>query len=152
MLRKTFLRLSARGALNLVAAITALCWADYAISSPINTPSMFHLSEILILAQNQPSPKTESILRKTIEDLQQGKPDFDMMEPGLQQVVKEQSRSTADIYRHLGAFKMLKYIGTRDGADMYRGVYEHAAVTYTIRLSDSGKINALLLQPAFPWE
>ena len=97
-------------------------------------------------------PKTEAILRKAIQDLQQGKPDLDSMEPGLQQAVKEQSTHTADIYRHLGSLQTLKYIGTRDGADMYRAVYQNAAVTYTIRLSPSGKISVLLLQPAFPWE
>jgi hypothetical protein len=97
-------------------------------------------------------PKTEAILRKAIQDLQDGKPDFDSMEPGLQQAVKEQSANTADIYRHLGSLQTLKYIGTRDGADMYRAVYQNAAATYTIQLSSSGKISVLLLQPAFPWE
>ena len=69
-------------------------------------------------------PETEAILRKAIQDLQQGKPDLDSMEPELQQAVKEQSTHTADIYRHLGSLQTLKYIGTRDGADMYRAVYQ----------------------------
>jgi len=33
---------------------------------------------------------------------------------------------------------------------IYRTVYQNAAVTYTIRMSPSGKISLLLLQPAFP--
>ena len=98
------------------------------------------------------APKTEAILRKTIKDLQQGKPDYDTMEPGLQSAIKEQAQHTADIYRHLGALQSLKYIGTQNGNDLYRAVYQNAAVTYTIRLSPSGKIALLLLQPAFPWE
>jgi hypothetical protein len=46
----------------------------------------------------------------------------------------------------------LKYIGTQGGNDLYRAVYQNAPVTYAIRLSPSGKISLLLLQPAFPWE
>ena len=105
----------------------------------------------LVLAQVD-TPKTEAILRKTIQDLQQGKPDFNTMEPELQNAVKDQAQHTADIYQHLGALQSLKYIGTQGGNDMYRAVYQNAPVTYAIRLSPSGKISLLLLQPAFPWE
>jgi hypothetical protein len=105
----------------------------------------------LILAQADTS-KSEAILRKTIEDLQEGKPDFGTMGPELQNAIKEQAQHTADTYRHLGALQSLKYIGTQGDNDIYRAVYQNAAVTYTIRLSPSGKISLLLLQPAFPWE
>jgi hypothetical protein len=105
----------------------------------------------LILAQAQAPHATEAILRKTIQDMQQGHPDFDSMELALQNAVKQQSEATADIYRHLGALQTLKYVATRDGADVYRAVYQNAAVTYIIRLSASGKISVLVLQPAFPW-
>jgi hypothetical protein len=105
----------------------------------------------LVLVQVD-TPKTEAILRKTIQDLQEGKPDFSTMEPELQNAVKEQAQHMADIYRHLGALQLLKYIGIQGGNDIYRAVYQNAAVTYTIRLSPSGKISLLLLQPAFPWE
>src|SRR2546421_610932 len=71
----------------------------------------------LIFVQTQTSHSTEAILRKTIADLQQGKPDFDSMEPQLQSAIKEQSKSTADIYRHLGALQTLKYVATQNGAD-----------------------------------
>jgi hypothetical protein len=74
------------------------------------------------------------------------------MEPALQNAVKEQAQHTADTYRHLGALQSLKYLGTQGGTDIYRAVYQNAAVTYTIRLSPSGKISLLALQPAFPWE
>src|ERR1700732_2603520 len=78
----------------------------------------------LILAQSN-APKTEAILRKTIQDLQEGKPDFGTMELELQNAVKEQAQHTADIYRHLGALQSLKYIGTQGGNDIYRAVYQN---------------------------
>jgi hypothetical protein len=105
----------------------------------------------LILAQAD-APKSEAILRKTIADLQEGRPDFGTMESELQNAVKEQAQHTAGIYRRLGALQSLKYIGAQGGNDIYRAVYQNAAVTYSIRLSPSGKISLLLLQPAFPWE
>jgi hypothetical protein len=151
MSQKTLLGLSPLG-MSIIAVLTALFWAHGAFAIPLQTWVHRIAAAPLILAQTETSHKTEPVLRKTIRDLQEGKPDFDSMEPVLAAAVKEQAQSTADIYRHLGALKTLKYIGTRDGADIYRAVYEGAAVTYTIRLSPSGKINALLLQPAFPWE
>jgi hypothetical protein len=45
------------------------------------------------------APKTEAILRKTTQDLQEGKPDFSTMEPELQNAVKEQAQHTAEIYQ-----------------------------------------------------
>jgi hypothetical protein len=122
-----------------------LSWAKAAV--PLQRPT-----ERVIFIQAEGSHVTETILRQIIQDLQEGKPDFEKMEPELANAVKAQSKHTADIYRHLGALRTLKYLGTRDGADIYRAVYEHAAVSYTIRLSPSGKISILSLQPAFPWE
>jgi hypothetical protein len=153
MLLKAPLSFQALSAMGLMAGLTALSWADDAFTTPMNASLVFQLqAKPLIPVQTAPSPKTEGLLRKTIDDLQRGTPDFGSMEPALQTAVKEQSQSTADIYRHLGALQTLKYIETRNGADIYRAVYQNAAVTYTIRMSPSGKISLLLLQPAFPWE
>ena len=123
---------------------------DAAFAIQLSTWIGAHANALVLVQMD--TPKTEAILRKTIQDLQQGKPDFVTMEPELQNAVKDQAQHTADIYRHLGALQSLKYIGTQGGNDMYRAVYQNAPVTYAIRLSPSGKISLLLLQPAFPWE
>jgi hypothetical protein len=129
---------------------TVMLAPDAAFAIQLSTWIGAH-ANVLVLAQVD-TPKTEVVLRKRIQDLQQGKPDFNTMEPELQNAVKDQAQHTADIYRHLGALQSLKYIGTQGGNDMYRAVYQNAPVTYAIRLSPSGKISLLLLQPAFPWE
>jgi hypothetical protein len=138
---------------GLMAAVGVASWAcDVRVSSAKVLVRIQPPTERLFFVQTQGAPKSESILRKTIQDLQEGRPDFESMEPELQKVVKEQSGHTAEIYRHLGALQTLKYIGSKDGMDIYRALYQNAAVTYTIQLSPSGKVNVLLLQPAFPWE
>jgi hypothetical protein len=129
---------------------TVMLAPDAAFAIQLSTWIGAH-ANVLVLAQVD-TPKTEVVFRKTIQDLQQGKPDFNTMEPELQNAVKDQAQHTADIYRHLGTLQSLKYIGTQGGNDMYRAVYQNAPVTYAIRLSPSGKISLLLLQPAFPWE
>jgi hypothetical protein len=133
----------------LSAVVLAL---DSAFAIPVSTWFAVSPRPNALAPAQADTPKTEAILRKTIQDLQQGKPDFDSMEPELQNAVKEQAQHTADIYRHLGTLQSLKYIGTQGGNDIYRAVYQNAPVTYTIRLAPSGKIGLLLLQPAFPWE
>jgi hypothetical protein len=142
---------------NVIGLTAAITVGSLASAVPVSSTAALVFkqpprTERLVFIQTQGAPQSETVLRKVIQDLQQGKPDFESMEPELQKAVKEQSAHTADIYRHLGALKTLKYIGTKGGLDFYRAVYENAPVTYTIRLSPSGKINVLLLQPAFPWE
>jgi hypothetical protein len=129
---------------------TVMLAPDAAFAIQLSTWIGAH-ANVLVLAQVD-TPKTEVVLRKTIQDLQQGKPDFNTMEPELQNAVKDQAQHTADIYRRLGTLQSLKYIGTQGGNEIYRAVYQNAPVTYTIRLAPSGKIGLLLLQPAFPWE
>ena len=134
----------------LVAAVT---WAGDAFTNGLRSWVMASVAASRLILSQADAPKSEAILRKTIEDLQGGKPDFGTMESELQNAIKEQAQHTADTYRHLGALQSLKYIGTQGGNDIYRAVYQNAAVTYTIRLSPSGKMSLpLLLQPAFPWE
>jgi hypothetical protein len=135
----------------LAVALLSACIIASDDASAITVDSRPVRSGLLIVAQAN-ATKTEPILRKTIQDLQEGKPDFSTMEPQLQDAVKQQAQHLADIYRHLGALQSLKYIGNQGGNDVYRAVYQNAAVTYTIRLSPSGKISVLALQPAFPWE
>jgi hypothetical protein len=56
-----------------------------------------------LLAAQADAARAKAILRKTIQDLQQGKPDFSTVEPELQDEVKEQAQHTADTYQHFGA-------------------------------------------------
>jgi hypothetical protein len=138
--------------LGLTLVVAAITGASGAFASSLSSWIAASVaSNRMTLAQAEAS-KSEAILRKTIEDLQEGKPDFSAMEPELQTATKEQEQHLTDTYRRLGALRSLKYIGTQGGNDIYRAVYQNSAVTYTIRLAPSGKISLLLLQPAFSWE
>ena len=155
MLRKVIIGLAALGTASFIAAAGAMPGADaiFARSLEAGSAARAPASRLLLAQAQTPQapPRTEAILRKTIAELREGKPDFDSMEPVLQKAVKEQAASTADIFAHLGALQTLRYLETRDGSDFYRAVYQNAHVTYIIRLSDTGKISELRLMPAFPW-
>jgi hypothetical protein len=73
---------------------------DGAFAIQLSTYFAFPTRPNALVVVQVDTPKTEAILRKTIQDLQEGKPDFSTMEPELQKAIKEQAQHTADIYRH----------------------------------------------------
>jgi hypothetical protein len=94
--------------------------------------------------------KIESILRKTIHDMQQGRPDYESMDPDLQGTIREHLQAIAEAYRRLGSLQMLGYVGNQNREYLYRAVHENAVVTYKIEFSPSNKIAGLSLGSASP--
>ncbi len=75
---------------------------------------------------NQPSPGTEASLRRYIESLEKGTPNYEEMGPTQAQKVRDQLPAIlADIER-LGAFKGLTFKSVSpDGTDIYEAEFEH---------------------------
>src|SRR3954454_6579439 len=58
---------------------------------------------------------TEDRLRQVIEQLQQGQPDYDQMEPALQAAVRQQTGAVAAKLHALGAVQAITYKGQQQG-------------------------------------
>ena len=101
----------------------------------------------MILAQAEPARDTEAALRKIIGELQQAAPDYDAMEPALQQALRQHLQTTVDLLKQVGAMQRIEFIGKQNGVDFYRVTFEHGTITWLIALSPAGKIAALVLRP-----
>jgi hypothetical protein len=94
------------------------------------------------------APGSEAALRKMIEGLQLGKPDYDSMNPNLAAAIRQQLPQTQSIFANLGALQSVtfKSVGPA-GPDIYQVKFEKGALEYRIWLTPDGKIDAANFHP-----
>jgi predicted alpha/beta-hydrolase family hydrolase len=107
-----------------------------------------------VFAQNEPpkptpSPGTEAALRRSIEEVRSGNPDYAQMTPELGAVVRQQLTQMQAIFKTWGAVKSLTFKGTGPaGADIYDVAFENGAAEFRIMLAPDGKIAMEGVRPA----
>ena len=86
---------------------------------------------------------TEIKLREVIQDLQNGKPNYEQMEPGLRAAVRQQYSMARSRLQHLGELQSVSYQGKEQGVDVYNVTFSNGATVWIISLSPNGKIAML---------
>jgi hypothetical protein len=87
------------------------------------------------------APGSEAALRKMIEDLRAGKPNYDSMSPGLADATRQQLSQIQPEINKLGTLQSVTFKGVGPGgADIYLLGFETGALEYRISLGASGKI------------
>jgi CubicO group peptidase (beta-lactamase class C family) len=83
-----------------------------------------------------PAAGSEAALRKLIEDLLLGKPNYDLMSPAMRQQLPQLQSGT-----QLGALQSLSFKGVGPGgADIYTVKFEKGSLEYRIWLQPDGKV------------
>lgn len=97
-------------------------------------------------AQNAP-PQLESLLRKTLNAVQSGAPNYSDMEPMLADQVEQQLAPMRQRFAALGAIRAIEFRGiqsTPSGpAEYYRVRFDNGQMAWMINLSPSKKISVL---------
>ena len=89
------------------------------------------------------APGSEGALRKMIDDLRAGKPDYDSMSPGLANATRQQLAEIQPEINKLGSLRSVTFKGVGlGGADIYVLGFETGALEYRISLGTNGKIEA----------
>ncbi|HWY63281.1 MAG TPA: S41 family peptidase [Rhizomicrobium sp.] len=91
------------------------------------------------------SPGTEAALRRQIEGLEKGQPDYDEMSEGLTNVTRRQLPDLEQIMGRLGAIKSITFnsVGPA-GNDVYEVEFEHGQTEWRISpLAPDGKVEGL---------
>jgi beta-lactamase regulating signal transducer with metallopeptidase domain len=94
------------------------------------------------IKNHAPSPGTEASLRRYIDSLQKGQPNYDEMSPTRAATERRELPIILPIVQKAGAFKSLtfKEVG-EDGLDVYDATFEHAHFEWYIApLSADGKV------------
>jgi hypothetical protein len=98
--------------------------------------------------RKSPSPGTEDFLRRHIESLENGRPNYQEMTPGLARAVHQQLPGALNNIRQWGALKSITFLTVEpNGLDEYATVFEHGQAIWWIGpwLSD-GKIGTLFFR------
>ena len=94
------------------------------------------------------APGSEAALRKMIEDVRLGKPDFDTMSPGLAAATRQQLPQLQSTITQLGPVQSVSFKGVGPGgADIYQVKFESDSLEYRIWLGLDGKIESANVRP-----
>ncbi|MBV9995461.1 MAG: DUF3471 domain-containing protein [Caulobacteraceae bacterium] len=98
---------------------------------------------------NTPSPGTEAALRKDIESLEKGAPDYDDMSPDLASLARQQWPTVEQLVAQWGALQSIRFKAVSpQGLDIYDVTFEHRLVEANVApLTPNGKIAGLSLRP-----
>jgi dienelactone hydrolase len=100
-------------------------------------------------AKQSPSPGSEAALRRSIEEVRSGNPDYTQMTPEFGAVVRQQLPQMQSIFKTWGALKSVTFKGTGPmGGDIYDVTFENGAAEFRIALAPDGKIAGEGVRPA----
>ena len=88
-----------------------------------------------------PAPGGEAVLRRLIEEIRQGKPNYDLMSPNMAAVTRQQLTGLQASIVTLGAVQSVTFTRvTAGGADVYRVKHDNGAVEWTITIAPDGRL------------
>jgi hypothetical protein len=96
------------------------------------------------IANKMPSLGTEESLRRFIDSMQKGQPNYDEMTPPLAAANRSQVSRTGPLMKSLGALKSITFRTVNaQGLDVYDATFEHARVEFSIApLTSDGKVTS----------
>jgi CubicO group peptidase (beta-lactamase class C family) len=94
------------------------------------------------------SPGTEAALRRNIEELQRGEPNYEQMSPQLADATRQQLPQLTTTMKQLGALQSVTFTGVGPGgADIYQVKFEHGTTEWRIMLDADGKAVIIAVRP-----
>ena len=95
------------------------------------------------------APGSEAALRRMIQEIQAGKPNYDLMSSGLAQATRQQLSGLQPMIVALGALQSVTFKGVGPGgADIYQLTFEKGSLDYRIWLAADGKVESANLRPS----
>jgi hypothetical protein len=115
--------------------------AQWTIQPLINGKVSGILVSNAILNKAEPHQDREASLRRYIESLENGTPNYEEMVPTLADIVRSQLPNTLETIKLLGQLQSISFkYGNAAGGDVYLVTFEHGKVEWTMGpLSDDGK-------------
>lgn len=91
-------------------------------------------------------------MRRIVEELRVGKPNYDLRAPGIAQVTRQQLPQLQSTVVALGALQSISFKGVgRDEADIYQLEFEKGSLEWRIWLSvDGSKLLSAGVRPVTP--
>jgi hypothetical protein len=95
-----------------------------------------------------PAPGGEALVRRVIEEIRTGSPNYDLMSPDMAKVIRQQLPTLQSSMVTLGKLQSVAFKGVGPGgADIYTCKFENGAVEYRIWLGTDGKLESANMRP-----
>ena len=95
------------------------------------------------------APGSEAAVRRMINEIQTGKPDYDLMSPALADATRQQLPQLQSMIAAMGALQSVIFKGVGPGgADIYQVNFENNSVDYRIWLGADGKVESANVRPS----
>jgi hypothetical protein len=96
-----------------------------------------------------PASGSEAALRRMIEELRLGKPNYDLLSSGLANATRQQLPQLQSMIPGLGTLQSVNFKGVGPGgADIYHVKFEKGSLDYRIWLGSDGKIESANVRPS----
>jgi CubicO group peptidase (beta-lactamase class C family) len=93
-------------------------------------------------------PRTEAVLRRVVEELRRGQPDYEQMAPALANLTHQHRPELQSTIQGLGAVGAASFKGVNQrGLELYEVKFEKGVAEFRILLGADGKVQALGFQP-----
>jgi CubicO group peptidase (beta-lactamase class C family) len=93
-------------------------------------------------------PRTEAALRRDIEELRLGQPNYELMSSGLANVTRQQLPQLKATITQLGAVESITFKGVGPGgADIYDVKFEHGSTEWRILMQSDEKVASVGFRP-----
>jgi hypothetical protein len=98
--------------------------------------------------EQKPAPGSEAAVRRAIEELRLGQPDYSQMSPAFADVTRQQLPSLKSTVIQLGAVESIKFKGVGPGGrDIYEVKFQNGLIEFRIALTADGKIDGMGFRP-----
>jgi CubicO group peptidase (beta-lactamase class C family) len=95
------------------------------------------------------APGSEIVVRRMIGELQAGKPNYDLMSPGLADATRQQLPQLQPMIAGMGRLQSVIFKGVGPGgADIYQVNFEKESIDYRVWLAADGKTESANLRPS----
>jgi hypothetical protein len=101
--------------------------------------------------RSTPDPRSEAAIRRTIDELVRGEPNYELMTPGFQDVTRQQLPQLKQLFAGLGPIESMTFMEVGpQGGDTYNVKFASAAFIWSISLTADGKTAGAGVRPAGP--
>jgi hypothetical protein len=94
------------------------------------------------------APGSEAALRRIIEEVRAGKPNYDLMGPNLAATTRQQLPQLQPNFVQLGSLQSVTFKGVGPaGADIYQVRFTNGSAEFRIGLGPDGKVETAAMRP-----
>ena len=99
--------------------------------------------------EQKPAAGSEAAVRRMIDELIAGKPNYDLMNPGLADATRRQLPGIQSMFAGFGALQSIAFKGVGPGgADIYQVKFEKSSIDYRVWLAPDGKVESANFRPS----